>query len=371
MASRLPLLLLLPLLATLTSPSFALPLGSISLRSSRAPFSRHPPPRRTPPPCLLFGDELEQKRKECEAALAAAQELVALAAAAEAEAEALVSRRAAEVRAAQEKVREAEAAADRCLAAEAEGRAALAAAAAEREGKEEGVAAARAAVDAAAAEQAAWEEANPLEAAGKAGVKVGGAIADVAANALLTTLFGESKASRERRAAAAPPPPPPAPPAPPVDGAALDAELRSKRQAAEATLKARRPRPLSETVATSTLDAALGAAAAAAAGGEPSGGLGAVASWAAARREALRAEAALQEKHNRLALFASDLALLGIPLDEHTAGALDEKALRKAFRERSRVLHPDVRAQRLAEETEGVPSVYELNAAYEAVRKLL
>ena len=34
-------------------------------------------------------------------------------------------------------------------------------------------------------------------------------------------------------------------------------------------------------------------------------------------------------------------------------------------------LHPDVRAQREAEELEGVPSVYELNAAYQVIRKLL
>ena len=54
-----------------------------------------------------------------------------------------------------------------------------------------------------------------------------------------------------------------------------------------------------------------------------------------------------------------------------SARTLDEKTLRKAFRERSRVLHPDVLAQQAAEDTEGVPSVYELNAAYEAVRKLL
>ena len=95
------------------------------------------------------------------------------------------------------------------------------------------------------------------------------------------------------------------------------------------------------------------------------------AEWAAERREQLRVEAAQQEKLNRLSLFESDLALLGIAVDAVTVAALDEKTLRKAFRERSRVLHPDVRAQRRAEETEGVPSVYELNAAYDAVRKLL
>ncbi len=129
-------------------------------------------------------------------------------------------------------------------------------------------------------------------------------------------------------------------------------------------------------------------------------------------KERLRAEAEAKEKYNRLALFESDLQLLGVSLDE--AVELDEKGLRKAprpppprplpdapatarqqpnppsplrlpiarraaprrrapqaFRDRSRLLHPDVRAQRAAEELEGVPSVYELNAAFEAVRKLL
>ena len=43
--------------------------------------------------------------------------------------------------------------------------------------------------------------------------------------------------------------------------------------------------------------------------------------------------------------------------------------VRKAFRERSRVLHPDVRDESL--DQKGVPTVYELNAAFEALRKLL
>ena len=39
----------------------------------------------------------------------------------------------------------------------------------------------------------------------------------------------------------------------------------------------------------------------------------------------------------------------------------------QAFRERSRVLHPDVKSEELT----GVPTVYELNAAFEAIKKLL
>ena len=50
---------------------------------------------------------------------------------------------------------------------------------------------------------------------------------------------------------------------------------------------------------------------------------------------------------------------------------MDLSTLRRAWRERSRLLHPDVREQRSAEELEGIPSVYELNAAFEAVKKLL
>ena len=47
------------------------------------------------------------------------------------------------------------------------------------------------------------------------------------------------------------------------------------------------------------------------------------------------------------------------------------KALRKAFRQRSRTLHPDVRAYASSESDRREPSIYELNAAYEAVRKIL
>lgn len=97
--------------------------------------------------------------------------------------------------------------------------------------------------------------------------------------------------------------------------------------------------------------------------------MGAVASWAAEAQEKMRVEAEAKEKYNRLALFESDLVLLGLSLED--APNLDERSLRKAFRERSRVLHPDVRAQQEAETLDGVPSVYELNAAYEAVKKLL
>ena len=47
---------------------------------------------------------------------------------------------------------------------------------------------------------------------------------------------------------------------------------------------------------------------------------------------------------------------------------MDQDKLRKAFRARSRELHPDVTQE---EERMGVPSVYELNAAFEALKKLV
>ena len=83
-------------------------------------------------------------------------------------------------------------------------------------------------------------------------------------------------------------------------------------------------------------------------------------------REKLQAEAELREKMNKLNLFESDLDLLGINMGD--AQHLDQDKLRKAFRARSRELHPDVTQE---EERMGVPSVYELNAAFEALKKLV
>ena len=94
-----------------------------------------------------------------------------------------------------------------------------------------------------------------------------------------------------------------------------------------------------------------------------------VASGAEEQRAKLQEEGELKAKRERLALFEADLGLLGLSMDD--AAKLDDKALRRAFRERSRLLHPDVRSQQSAEALEGVPSVYELNAAYEAVKQIL
>ena len=147
-------------------------------------------------------------------------------------------------------------------------------------------------------------------------------------------------------------------------GGPSDDELRRQREEAQAMLKARRPKKLSESVAHSALNAALAAAEAA----------GASLEWAEGQREKALLASKMQAKTERLALFSSDLALLGIPLEE--AGAdLSEATLRRAFRARSRVLHPDARVAEDTEEdddaVEQLPSVYELNAAFEAVKKLL
>ena len=73
---------------------------------------------------------------------------------------------------------------------------------------------------------------------------------------------------------------------------------------------------------------------------------------------------------DKAAATQGDLELLGIPLEG--ARTLDEKALRRAFREQSRTPHPDVRAHaEPGDDADGAVSIYELNAAYEAIRTLL
>ena len=140
---------------------------------------------------------------------------------------------------------------------------------------------------------------------------------------------------------------------------AADAELREKRQAATEALKARRDRSLSDQLFTGAVDGLLGSVAAAVQG-EDGGGQ---AAGGARGQEKLRVSAAAREKLDKLSLFESDLAMLGLTAE--MAIEMDERALRKVFRGRSRELHPDV-----VDGGEG-PTVYELNAAYEAVRKLL
>ena len=275
----------------------------------------------------------------------------------------------------------------------------------------------------AAAELAAWDSEHTMETLGKASVDVGAAVGAAAGEMFMTAIFGEPKKVREERekkeaeqkaareaetskaadekaaemrelaekAAAAEAAAEAAAKAAAEAEAerkavaeaaasaaaeaeakrmadetkakeALDREVRRKREDAEKVLKARRDRSLSDVAVSSVLDAALGAAAAAASGTDAE-------KWAEERRKQVQEEGTQREKLNKLALFESDLKLLGLSIE--TAADLDEKALRKAFRDRSRILHPDMRDQVSEEELAGVPSVYELNAAFESIKKLL
>lgn len=366
---------------------------------------------RPPTSLMLFGDEpLEAARKEAENALENIKKLEEQAVAAKDDAATVVRNAASATLAARQAVVEAQNAANEAERKQAAAEAELASKQAALEEMASKVANATDALEAAKQALEAWEKDNPLEAAGKVGlqvgVEVGGAAAATVGTALLTSIFGEPKAVREkkekakaekraaeaakeeaaakekaekerlavekaaekaaaeaarkakeelaekaRRAEKA------------AEAARLDDELRRKREEAEQKLKATRARPLTDALSQAAADAALKAAAAAAE--ESAGpGLGGVASWASQQREKLAKEAAAKEKYNRMALFESDLELLGLRLED--AAQLDEAAVRRAFRERSKALHPDARA----DDVEG-PSVYELNAAYDAIRKLL
>jgi len=221
--------------------------------------------------------------------------------------------------------------------------------------------------DATAAQAAAEATALKAAAAARAAAETAAAEAKAAAVRAAEAEAAVERATAERAAAEEE--------AAAREAAARDAELRRKREEAQATLRTRRARPLSESISAAATGAVLNAAAAtaaAAATNEEGGvgdGLGKVATWVAQERERLRVEADAKERHGRLSLFEADLELLGVTLDE--AVGMDEKRLRRAFRDRSRVLHPDVRDQRSAEELAGVPSVYELNAAFEVLKKLL
>ena len=115
------------------------------------------------------------------------------------------------------------------------------------------------------------------------------------------------------------------------EAAAVDAELRRKREEAQATLRTRRPRPLSESILDAAVGAVLNASAATAAAaatkeeGVVGDGLGKVASWVAQERERMLVESDAKERYDRLALFEADLELLGVTVDE--AVTMDAKPL--------------------------------------------
>ena len=93
-------------------------------------------------------------------------------------------------------------------------------------------------------------------------------------------------------------------------------------------------------------------------------------------KEAMRTRSKENEQRSRLALFTTELAVLGLEAD--ACGTLDETSLRRAFRARTRDLHPDVRAAEdgagevAEEDAEGAElTIYDLNRAYEAVKQML
>jgi len=98
-----------------------------------------------------------------------------------------------------------------------------------------------------------------------------------------------------------------------------------------------------------------------------------VASWARGARADHRRAFTAGEQRDRLAELEASLAVLG--LTELGEERLTPRRLRDAFRARSRELHPDTRSfgfrrRAAAPDAEGA-GVYELNAAYERVRKVL
>ena len=143
------------------------------------------------------------------------------------------------------------------------------------------------------------------------------------------------------------------------------------------------------SIASSIADAPADSAADSTADADDAAGSESAAARAAAMRDELRAKSREDDQRSRLSLFEAELGVLGVPLED--AGGLDEPKLRQVFRKRSRLLHPDLNpaaaAAAAAAEAEGeaagggeeadamqgrvVPTIYELNQAYESVKKML
>ena len=353
---------------------------------------------------LLELAELEEQKRKAAVALKAAEEAVTAAAKAQEAVNVVLDAKSKALDAAKAVLQEAMANTEKCAAAAKEATEESQKMAFAFQEAEDDVAMASNTMEDAVAALKQWELDYPTAAATKAATEIGGKVADTAANALLTSIFGESKSAKEARlkkesaalekaaakrkeeeakAAAARKKAIEAKRAAEeakaradkeaeekaakaaaealAQAEAIDMDLRRKREEAEATLKARRGRTLSDTVATGAADLLLGGLGKAVAENNPE-----AARMAQEAREKLQAEAELREKMNKLKLFESDLDLLGINMDD--AQHLDQDKLRKAFRARSRELHPDVTQE---EERMGVPSVYELNAAFEALKKLV
>ena len=88
-------------------------------------------------------------------------------------------------------------------------------------------------------------------------------------------------------------------------------------------------------------------------------------------KAARRARAREEAQAARLALFETELSVLGIPLD--AAATLDEASLRAAHRARSRALHPDLQQPGAAagKGDELQPTIYDVNQAYQALRAMV
>jgi hypothetical protein len=370
-------------------------------------------------PChlaMIFSEatELEQKKKATQKRLEEAEGAAEDASALQTAAEKVVEVKRAKVQAALDKVAAAQKEADEAAAEMATAEEVVRDKETATEAAREQVKVAQWEVSEATEALAAWELANPVEAAGKLGAELGGEVASAFATGLLSSIFGESKSERlareaqeeearaaeraekeraaqeakaqaraaeERKAAAE------AAAAKAAEEAAaaaemiaaaeaaaaeeerkeaerIDAELREKREQAKATLKSKRSKKLTDLA----VEGAFAAASAVAGSGDDEA-LSGVASWAEKQREKARLQAEAKARTERILLFEADLELLGLSIAD--APTLDEKTLRKAFRERSRDLHPDMRGQQDADTLKGVPSVYELNAAYEALREVL
>ena len=162
------------------------------------------------------------------------------------------------------------------------------------------------------------------------------------------------------------------------DGA--EAEAEAARAAAKAALAEEAVEAVTEAakgVGAAALDAALSAAASSATGESSAPWQRAFGSWATARRDSARASGEAAARVKSLTLFEDELSILGISIDE--APRLDEKRLRRALRNRAKQVHPDTKVDEAAPTSgsgghsrpDGELTIYDLNEAYEAVKKVL
>ncbi len=86
-------------------------------------------------------------------------------------------------------------------------------------------------------------------------------------------------------------------------------------------------------------------------------------------QQKLRADRRAQDRRDRLSLFEAELAVLGI--DAGALAELNERKLRRIYRQRSRELHPDLNAELASQDGEAEPTIYQINQAYETIKKQL